>query len=150
MNQEREIKIIKTFEFPIESLWDAWTKPEQIANWWGPKGFTSTIHQMDFRENGEWILTLHKDDGTNFPNKSIFKEIIPQAKIVFEHFFPHFITTVLFASEGNKSTLEWTMLFETKELRDIIVDAHKADQGQRENIDKLDEYLTKNCLLSKH
>lgn len=42
------------------------------------------------------------------------------------------------------------MLFDIKELRDIIADAHKADQGQRENIEKLDEYLKKNSLLFKH
>jgi uncharacterized protein YndB with AHSA1/START domain len=72
-------------------MWEVWTSPEHIANWWGPDGFTNTIHKMDFHEGGEWKLTMHGPDGTNYPNRSIFKEIIPLKKIVFQHFNPNFI-----------------------------------------------------------
>ena len=97
---------------------------------------------MDFREDGEWTLTLHGPDGTNYPNRSIFKEIIPFKKIMFEHFNPHFITTVVFASQGEKTQIDWTMLFDTAEMRDTIVKAHKAEEGQKQNFDKLENYLS--------
>ena len=127
---------------PTDIVWEMWKNPEHIANWWGPNGFTNTIHKMDFKEEGEWNLTMHGPDGKNYPNRSIFKEIISLRKIVFEHFNPHFITTVLFESENSDTLLDWTLLFDSKEMFDIIVKAHKADQGQKENIEKLEKYLS--------
>jgi uncharacterized protein YndB with AHSA1/START domain len=38
----------------ISQVWDVWTKPEHLVNWWGPSGFTTTIHHMNFTEGGEW------------------------------------------------------------------------------------------------
>ncbi len=137
----KTLKTLATFNAPLAIVWDAWTKPEQIAAWWGPAGFTTTIHEMDFREGGEWRLTMHSAGGQNFPNRSIFKEVIPLKKIVFEHFNPHFITTVLFEGDNDKTTVDWSLEFDSPEMFDIIVKAHKAGQGQRENIEKLGKYL---------
>nr|WP_199000831.1 SRPBCC family protein [Flavobacterium sp. ASV13] len=137
----RELRNIKTLNAPVDLVWEVWTNPEHIANWWGPNGFTNTIHKMDVQENGEWNLTMHGPDGTNYPNRSVFKEVIPFEKIVFEHFNPHFITTVKFDSKDNQTILDWSMLFDTPEMYDIVVKVHKADQGQRENVEKLEKYL---------
>ncbi|HSZ25448.1 MAG TPA: SRPBCC family protein [Cytophagaceae bacterium] len=140
--ETREIRISRTFKAPIELLWEVWTSPEHIVNWWGPNGFTNTIHKMDFQEGGEWKLTMHGPDGTNYPNSSIFKEIIPLKKIVFEHFYPNFITTVLFESNGEETTIDWSMLFDTAEMRETVVKVHKADEGQKQNIERLEKYLS--------
>ncbi|HYG15609.1 MAG TPA: SRPBCC family protein [Bacteroidia bacterium] len=140
--ETREMQLFHTLNAPVELVWEVWTRPEHIANWWGPNGFTSTIHEMDFKEGGEWRLTMHGPDGTNYPNRSIFKEIVPLKKIVFEHFNPHFITTVVFEAKGNETLVNWSMLFDTAEMREIVVKAHKADEGQKQNIEKLEAYLT--------
>jgi uncharacterized protein YndB with AHSA1/START domain len=140
--EERQIRIMRTVNAPIDLVWKVWTSPEHITHWWGPNGFTSTIHIMGFREGGEWKLTLHGPDGTNYPNRSVFKEIVPMEKIVFEHMHPHFMTTVLFEAIGDRTKIDWTMEFETAELRDIVVNTFKADQGQKENIEKLEKYLS--------
>jgi len=147
--ENKEIRIQRTFNAPIELVWEVWTQPEHITNWWGPTGFTSTIHKMDFTEGGEWKLTMHGPDGTNYPNRSIFREIIPFKKIVFEHFNPHFITTVFFdpSADGKETQIDWTLLFDTAEMRETIVKAHKADEGQKQNIERLERYLSK--LLSE-
>ena len=137
----RELRISKILSAPIEQVWEVWTNPNHIANWWGPNGFTNTIHKMDFQEGGEWILTMHGPDGTNYPNKSVFKEIIPLKKIVFEHFNPHFITTVQFESNGQNTLLNWSMVFDTSEMLETVVKAHKADEGLKQNIEKLENYL---------
>lgn len=94
--ERRQLSISRTLKAPIELVWEVWTTPEHIAQWWGPNGFTNSIQQMDVREGGEWKLTMHGPDGTNYPNRSIYKEIVLHKKIVFEHFNPHFITTVVF------------------------------------------------------
>ncbi|WP_028786980.1 SRPBCC domain-containing protein [Terrimonas ferruginea] len=137
----KTLQTVATFNAPLEIVWDAWTKPEQIATWWGPAGFTNTIHKMDLREGGEWRLTMHSANGQNFPNRSIFKEIIPLGKIVFEHFNPHFMTTVMFERDNDKTIIDWSLEFDSPEMFDIIVKAHKADRGQRENVEKLEKYL---------
>lgn len=140
-NTRREISITRIFNAPVELVWKAWTEPEHIENWWGPNDFTSTIHKMDFQVGGEWNLTMHGPDGTNFPNRSIFKEIILHKKIMFEHFSPHFFTTVLFESKGNETVLEWSMLFDSEEMREVVIKVHKADEGLKQNIEKLEKYL---------
>lgn len=67
--------------------------------------------------------------------------IIPLKKIVFEHFNPDFIARVLFEPKGGKTLLDWSMEFDTAEMHDIIVKAHKADEGQKQNIEKQEKYL---------
>ncbi|MCU7550119.1 SRPBCC family protein [Chitinophagaceae bacterium LB-8] len=141
--ENREMRITRTFHSPIDLMWEAWTNPEHIVHWWGPNGFTNTILKMDFQEGGEWKFTMHGPDGTNYPNRSIFKEIIPLQKIVFEHFNPHFIATILFESKGEETQVDWTMLFDTVEMHEIIVKSHKADEGQKQNLERLQLYLSK-------
>jgi uncharacterized protein YndB with AHSA1/START domain len=138
----RELKISRVLNASIELVWEVWTNPEHIKNWWGPNGFTNTIHTMDFREGGEWNLTMHGPDGTNYPNKSVFKEIVPFKKIVMEHFNPDFISTAEFKNEGEKTLLNWHMLFETVELFEAVVKAHKADEGMKQNVERLEQYLS--------
>ena len=141
--EKRTLHISKNLPAPIDILWEAWKTPEHIAIWWGPNGFTNTIHTMDFQEEGEWNLTMHGPDGKNYPNRSIFKEIVPFKKIVFEHFNPHFITTVLFeAVNDNETHIKWSLLFDTIEMYEIIVKAHKADEGQKQNLERLEKHLT--------
>ncbi len=141
--EDREMSITRAIKAPLDLVWAAWSNPGHIAAWWGPAGFSSSIHTMDFSEGGEWKLTLHGPDGTNYPNRSIFKEIIPFRKIMFEHFNPHFLTTVLFDPEEDHTRITWTMLFDTAEMREIIVKAHKAEEGQKQNIEKLERYLVR-------
>nr|WP_293300222.1 SRPBCC family protein [Allomuricauda sp.] len=140
--ERRQLSISRTLKAPIALVWEVWTNPEHIAQWWGPNGFTNTIQQMDFKEGGEWKLTMHGPDDTNYPNRSIFKEIIPHKKIVFEHFNPHFITTVVFEPNGEETHMSWTAVFDTEEMLQTVIKAHKADEGMKQNIAKLENYIS--------
>jgi uncharacterized protein YndB with AHSA1/START domain len=139
---DREIRLIRTIRTTIDRMWDMWTDPAHIARWWGPKGFTSTILTMDIQVGGEWTLTMHGPDGTDYPNRSIYREIVPKKKIVLEHFNPHFITTVLFEPDGEGIRMDWSLLFDTPEMRETVANVHKAEEGQRQNIEKLEQYLS--------
>jgi len=125
----------------IDFVWSVWTNPEHIANWWGPNGFTNTIHKMNVVVGGEWRLTMHDINGKNFANKSIFLEIEPFKKIVFQHFNPNYIATVIFEQKEKETLLEWTVVFETPELFETVVKVFKADEGLNQNVEKLDNYL---------
>lgn len=142
------LRISGTFKVPIELMWEVWTHSEHVVNWWGPEGFTNSIHKMDFRVDGEWKLSMHGPNGINYPNRSIFREIIPHEKIVFEHFNPHFITTVSFKSKGEESQIEWTLHFDSAEMRETLNKAQNAEEGQKQNMKKLEKYLS--ALTTRH
>ena len=138
----RAISVKKNLNAPIDVVWKAWTDPEQIANWWGPNGFTNTITKMEIKPEGEWDLVMHGPDGTDYINKSIFKEIIKHKKIVYEHISdPKILATIAFESRGNTTFINWHMLFESKEEFIHTVKTFKADEGLRQNIEKLSIYL---------
>ena len=139
---DRELIITRLLNAPRELVWDVFTKPEHIKNWWGPNGFTNTIDKMDVKPGGEWEFVMHGPDGTDYKNKSIYKEIVRPERIVFEHVSgPKFIATITFTAEGNKTHLKWHMLFESAEQFQQVVKTFKADEGLKQNIVKLEEYL---------
>jgi len=147
---DREIRISRLLDAPVELVWEVWTNPEHIKNWWGPNGFTNTITKMDLKPGGEWNLVMHGPDGTDFKNKSVFKEIVALEKIVFEHIGPNFLATIEFKGNGNKTQLDWHMLFETKEEFIQVVKTFKADEGLKQNVEKLNNYLETQLILRKH
>ena len=141
--KDRELLISRTLNAPVELVWEAWTKPEHIANWWGPNGFTNTITKMEIQPGGEWDLVMHGPDGTDYKNKSVFKEIIPFKKIVYDHVSgPKFTATITFEAQGEQTLLNWHMLFETAEQFIQVVKTFKADEGLKQNIEKLNVYLS--------
>ena len=142
--KDRELSISRVLNAPVELVWKVWTNPEHIKNWWGPDGFTNTISTMDVKENGVWEFVMHGPDGTDYKNKSIYKEIVKHQKIVFEHVSgPKFTATVTFTPDGDKTILNWSMLFETAEQLEQVVKTFKADKGLEQNVVKLDTYLQK-------
>jgi uncharacterized protein YndB with AHSA1/START domain len=147
---DRELRISRILNAPIELVWEVWTDPDHLKQWWGPNGFTNTISKMDVRENGEWNLVMHGPDGKDYVNKSVFKEIVPYKKIVYDHVSgPRFLATIEFQAEGDKTRINWHMLFETKEQFVQTVKTFKADEGLKQNLEKLEQYLTKMKIVKK-
>lgn len=147
---DREIRISRLLDAPIDLVWEVWTDLEHIRNWWGPEGFTNTISKMDVRPDGEWDLIMHGPDGTDFKNKSVFKEIVRHKKIVYEHIStPHFVATINFESLGLKTKINWHMLFESKEQFIQVVKTFKADEGLKQNVEKLNSYVQSQLTIRK-
>lgn len=140
--QDRELRVSRLLNAPLPLVWEAWTQPEHLCNWWGPDGFTCTISKMDVRHGGQWHLVLHGPDGTDYRNESVFREVVPQEKIVYEHTSaPFFTATITFEAQGEQTQLHWHMLFRNREEFVQVVKVFKADEGQRQNVVKLDAYL---------
>jgi uncharacterized protein YndB with AHSA1/START domain len=140
---DRELRLNRVLNAPIELVWEVWTKPEHIANWWGPDGFTNTISKMDMRQGGEWVFVMHGPDGTDYKNKSVFREVVKHKRIVYEHMSsPKFVATIEFEKQGEKTLLNWHMLFESREQFLQVVKTFKADEGLKQNIEKLGHYLS--------
>ncbi|MGL2965945.1 SRPBCC domain-containing protein [Flavobacterium sp. XGLA_31] len=139
---DREIVISRLLNAPVELVWEVWTNPNHIKNWWGPDGFTNTITKMEVAPEGEWDLVMHGPDGTDYKNKSLFKEVIKHRKLVYEHVSgPKFTATILFERQGHQTHLHWQMVFPTREELIQVVKTFNAAEGLKQNVAKLDAYL---------
>jgi uncharacterized protein YndB with AHSA1/START domain len=138
----RELRLSRLLDAPVELVWEVWTDPEHLAQWWGPNGFTNTISLMDVRPGGEWDLVMHGPDGTDYTNKSVFREVVLHRKIVYEHISaPNFMATITFEAQGEQTMLTWHMLFLSAEEFIQMVKTFKADEGLKQNLEKLGRYV---------
>ena len=151
----REIVITRVFDAPRETVWDAWTDPEQVAQWWGPRGFTTTIHEMDVRPGGVWRHTMRGPDGSEYPNKSVFLEVVKPERIVFSHGGgrkgdpgAQFEATWTFEAQGNQTKLTLKLVFPTAAARDLTVKTYNAIEGGNQTLDRLGEQLAKDACRS--
>ena len=139
--QDHTTEIISTriFDASRECLFAAFSIPDQLAEWWGPKGFTNTFNEFDFRAGGDWKFTMHGPDGKDYANHTRFIEIVPAERIVYEHTAPHFRMTITLADAGTGAHMTWCMQFETAEIcerfKPICVPANE------ENFDRLEAVL---------
>jgi uncharacterized protein YndB with AHSA1/START domain len=80
---ERDLEITRVFNAPRELVFEAWTKPEHMLQWWGPKVFTNHSCEMDVRPGGKWQIVMRSPDGMDLPCRGVFHEVVPPARIVF-------------------------------------------------------------------
>lgn len=141
---DREIVVERVFDAPRALVWEAWTNPRHLAQWWGPHGFTTTIEKMDFRVGGEWRHVMHGPDGANYPNRSVFLDIVEQERIVFAHGGEReggpgvsFTATWTFEAQGGKTRLTLRLLFDTPAARDLAAREFGAIEGGRQTLERL-------------
>lgn len=156
----KELTVVREFNAPRQMVWDAWTKPELMAKWWGPRAFTTEIREMDVREGGVWYYVMHGTGaelkGTDFenmeaPGKGFYKEIQPIERIVYEDVFvdkdgnimesmPKALVSIHFEENNGKTTMTSVTKYETVEGLKKVVEMG-VEQGMGESLDKLDELL---------
>lgn len=148
-SKPNEIKITRIYDAPVALVWDAWTDPEQVAKWWGPRGFTLTTHSKDLRVGGHWTYTMHGPDGVDYENKTIYHEVEECAKLVYDHGGndeldrpPLFRVTAIFTDLAGKTQLEMTMALATAEAAEETKKFIKKASGNS-TWDRLGEYLDK-------
>lgn len=94
----------------------AMSSPARIARWWGPAGFTNTIHKYEFSPGGSWLLTMHGPDGTDYPNESRFTRIVPNQVLEIEHLSGHhFLLTLELHPREEGTDVMWCQTFDTVE-----------------------------------
>ena len=133
---DRDIVTSRILAAPRARVFAAWTDPVQLARWWGPAGFTNSFQEFDLRPGGHWRFTMHAPDGTGFPNHSVFIEITPPERIVFDHLSgPHFRVTTTFAEAAEGSLLTFRMRFDSAEECEAI--KRYALEGNEQVFDRL-------------
>jgi uncharacterized protein YndB with AHSA1/START domain len=157
-----EFVIARVFDAPRQRVWDAWTKPDQLARWFGPKGVTTTVKAHDLRPGG--MLHSHMDtpDGGRMWAKFVYREVTAPSRLVWVHSFsdehagvtraPFFdgnwplelLTTVTFADEGKATrvTLTWKPLNATDiERLTFAANMTSMNQGWTGSFEVLDAFL---------
>jgi uncharacterized protein YndB with AHSA1/START domain len=138
---DRELVATRTFNAPPSLVFKLWIDPNHVGKWWGPRGFTTTTHEMDVRPGGHWKFTMHGPDGKAYPNDIEYIEIDPPNLLVYDHFHPDFRSTVTFEEKAGKTCVTVWMLFATAEERALVVKQNKADVGLRQHLESLEAHL---------
>ncbi|CAG7615676.1 SRPBCC family protein [Paenibacillus allorhizosphaerae] len=140
MIKDNEIISAREYDVPRELVFRAWTEPEQLAYWWGPKGFTNTFHEFDLRPGGSWRFDMHGPDGANYPNHSVFVEIVPMERIVLDHLSGHqFRVTATFEELGSRTRVTFSQLF--KDTKEFEQAKPYCAKGNEQNLDRLGALL---------
>lgn len=160
-NDTPRFTISRRFDAPRDKMWDAWTRPEQIQQWFGPKGWNNGLLAFDFRPGGEWRGQMETPDGSLMFSKFVFREIDPPSRLTWIHgfadeqgnrarapFAPEFplelLTTVRFADEdgGTRVDLTWEPIDATAdELGFFAGMMESMTGGWTGTFDQLDSFM---------
>jgi uncharacterized protein YndB with AHSA1/START domain len=116
---KRVLTLKRTFDAPIELVWEAWTRPEHIANWWAPKGMKVNVVQHEFKVGGKWKYTMPMPDGSEFISDGLYSEIVEHEKIVTSANMRPMTEGVemrmLFEKSGDKTNFIFSVVHATEE-----------------------------------
>ncbi len=133
----------RTVNAAQEMIYEAWTNPEHLKNWWGPAGFTNTFIEHDLKVGGRWKFIMHGPDKGNYPNECEFIKIEKPSLIAwFRISKPLFKVLATFEKlPANKTHIVFKMIFDTAEecekLKKFVIDKNE------ENFDRLEDELLK-------
>lgn len=148
---ERELVITRVLDAPRALVFRAWTDPKQVAQWWGPHGFTNPVCELDVRPGGAILIHMRGPDGVVYPDKGVFHEIEEPGRLVFisgavenEEGNPQLevLNTVTFSDLGSKTTLTMhaRVLKATPEVAGALAG---MEEGWSQSLDRLAEQLAK-------
>jgi uncharacterized protein YndB with AHSA1/START domain len=131
---ERTVVITHVFDAPRELVWKAWTDPKHMAQWWGPRGFTNPVCELDVRPGGALRIVMRAPDGTEYPMQGVFREILEPERLVFTNIavdadgnhLLEGVTKVAFAEHGGKTKLT----LETRAVA-LVADAARMLEGMQ-------------------
>jgi uncharacterized protein YndB with AHSA1/START domain len=142
---EREIRIERVFDAPRDVVFATMTDPQLIPEWWGPRGMTTIVDQMDVRPGGSWRFVMREPDGSESGFRGTYREITPPERIVqtfeWEGMPGHVsVETAQFEDLDGRTKLTTTSIFHTPEERDGFL-ASGMEGGLNETYSRFDEVL---------
>ena len=143
----RSIVTSRIIDAPRELVFEAWTDPKHLAQWWGPTGFSTTTHSFDMRPGGVWRFVMHGPDGRDYQNRITFDEIVRPERIAYRHGDDVeavlFRTTVTFEDLGGKTRLTMSGVFPSAEERERVAREYGAVEGAQQTIGRLADYVAR-------
>jgi uncharacterized protein YndB with AHSA1/START domain len=143
---DREITISRVFNARREMVFEAFTNPQHVDHWWGPRGFTTTTSSMQTRAGGEWIYVMKHAQYGEFKNRVRYREVVKPERLAYVHDAgidedpSAFEVTILFEAQGEKTKVTMRSVFPTvAELE--RVKGFGAVQGGEQTLERLHEWL---------
>ncbi len=135
----------RVFDAPRGLVFEAWTNPEHLARWWGPRDLTLAVCEIDFRPGGAWRFVLRGRDGSDYGFGGEYREILPPERLSYTFRFDgapdaEAVETLTFVEKDGKTTLTSTMVHTSVENRDAHVRSG-MEEGALETMDRLAELL---------
>lgn len=143
----RSIVTTRIIDAPRALVFEAWTDPKHLAQWWGPNGFTTTTHSFDMRPGGAWRFVMHGPDGRDYENRITFEEAVKPERLVYRHGGTadgepvSFRSTVTFEDLNGKTRITMRGVFPTAEERERVAREYHAVEGAQQTIARLAEYV---------
>jgi uncharacterized protein YndB with AHSA1/START domain len=137
----------RVFDAPRDLVFEAWTDPKHLAQWWGPTGFTTTTRAIDFRSGGVWRFVMHGPDGRDYENRISYVEIVKPERLVYRHGGGEdvdpvqFEVMVAFEDLKGKTKLTMQMVFPSAAERERVIKDYGADKGLAQTLARLGEYV---------
>jgi uncharacterized protein YndB with AHSA1/START domain len=144
---DREIHVVREFDAPRDRVYAAYTDPQLIPEWWGPRGTSTVVDEMDVRPGGGWRFVVRNSDGSETGFRGTYREVTPPERIVqtfeWEGMPGHIsIDTAIFEDLGDRTRVTSTSLFHTTEERDGMLGSG-MERGMNETYARLDELLAR-------
>lgn len=140
--ENRSDSRVKLLPASPSEVFAAMSDPARVARWWGPTGFTNTIHRFEFKSGGKWLLTMHGPDGTDYPNESRFTRIVTDQVFEIEHLNGHhFILTLELVPAQGGTEVRWRQTFDTIEHYEQI--AQFVATANEQNLERLEAEVLK-------
>lgn len=144
---EQEIRLTRLFNAPRHLVFEAMTRPEHVAKWWGclGEGYSVPVCEIDLRVGGKWrFVNRHPHGEAAFHGE--YREITPPSRLVFTEIFEEFPDTVSvvstdFADEEGKTRMTATVRYPSREVRDMVL-ATGMSRGAGISYDRLEELVT--------
>ena len=115
------VTLKRTFDAPVDLVWEAWINSEHIAKWWGPKGMTTRVIKHNFEVGGKWKYSMTMPNGQEFISEGVFKEIIKHKKIISSADFKPMTEGVeiqaLFEEAGESTLFTFNIVHASEEYR---------------------------------
>src|SRR6266849_2537290 len=141
---DREVTLTRVFDAPRHLVFEAFFNPELLKRWFGPRGWTLSVCEVDFKVGGKWRYILRGPDGKEIGMSGVYREIKAPERTVHSERFDDYpgesqVTSTWVEHDG-KTTLTATVLAESKEIRDAVIKSG-MEHGAAETYDKLAELL---------
>ena len=142
---DRQNVLTRFFDAPRELVFEAFTNPKHIVQWWGPRRNSTTIDKLDLRPGGHWRFVEQAQDGSQYGFRGEFREVMPPAKLVWSFEFEGMpghvcLQTLILQAHGSRTKMIATIVFDSLEDRDGMLNSG-MEAGARESYDRLDELL---------
>jgi len=145
---DREIVLSRVVDAPRDLVWRVWTDPAHLAQWWGPRGFTTTTRAMAVTVGGDWRYVMHGPDGRDYENRIHYLEVEAPARLRYKHGgdvdtepVDFEVTTTFDVEADGRTRITMRSTFASAKARALVVERYGAIEGGKQTLARLGEHL---------